>query len=217
MIPMPVATDLPLRTRTPPAWARAVLAAPLLLLDDHAHLERKATANALGLLSRYPSARRSGRRRDARRQEAWTRTLARVARDEILHLELVLSVLARRGGALGRHHANPYAQGLHRLVRPGGGADGLVDRLLVSALIEARSCERFEVLGAAAADDDLARLYRGLESSERGHYRHFVRLATWVDRPDAVRARFDALLDEEARILAALPFFVGVHGGAPDV
>ena len=204
---------LPLRSRTSPAWARAALADPLALLDDHAHLERKAASNALALLTRWPRPRAGGEA-DAVAQR-WSTVLAGVAKEESEHLALVLRILARRGGALGRAHANPYAAALHALVRLGRGADELVDRLLVCALIEARSCERFERLAEVAEDDELRRLYRGLLASERGHYRIFLDLAHGVPGAGAVEARWARLLDEEARILAAQPPGARVHAGDP--
>src|SRR3954454_9878136 len=132
--------ELPLRDQTPPDWAREVLARPLELLNDHAHLEKKAAANALERLNRWPQ---------PRPPENWVAAMTAVARDEVEHLAVVTRLLARRGGKLTRQHANPYASELHKLVRRGTGPGELVDRLMISALIEARSCERFELLGEA--------------------------------------------------------------------
>lgn len=202
------AADLPLRTRTPRAWAVAALEDPVALLNDHAHLEKKAAANALGLLPRRPD--ESGER------GAWERTLAAVARDEVEHLVVVLRALTRRGGRLSAVHRNPYAAALHALVRTGHGERELLDRLLVCALIEARSCERFEALVAACEDDGLRTLYRGLCASERGHARVFVELANDLAGPDVVRARLDAMLDDEARILAAQAPGPRMHAGVPS-
>ncbi len=209
------ADPLPLRSETSQAWARAALADPLALLDDHAHLERKAAGNALALLNRWPSGRGEGPPPAAELQAAqhWARVLTGIARDEIEHLGLVLRILKRRGRALSRVHANAYASALRRLVRPGGGLGELVDRLLVSALIEARSCERFVRLGEVAEDDELRRLYRGLEASERGHYRVFFELARTLPGADGVEARWAELLDEEAAILAAQPPGPRMHAG----
>jgi len=205
---------LPLRSRTSTAWARAALADPLALLDDHAHLERKAASNALALLTRWPKP--AAGREDQALAARWSKVLAAVAKDESEHLALVVKILGRRGGVLGRLHANPYAAGLRDLVRRGRGADELVDRLLVCALIEARSCERFERLAEVAEDDELRRLYRGLLASERGHYRIFLDLAHAVPAAQDVEGRWGALLDEEARILAAQPPGARMHAGDPD-
>lgn len=220
-MPMPIETrlpdELPLRTRTPPSWALAALAQPLALLSDHAHLERKAAVNALALLQRWP--RGDGGPGEAGTDRAagrWAAALADVARDEVEHLALVLRLLAARGGQLSRHHANPYAAALHALVRTGQGAEELLDRLLISALIEARSCERFGALAQAAGDAELRALYRGLLASERGHFRAFLGLAGLLAAPAQVDARLGALLDEEARVLAAQRPGPRMHAGPTE-
>jgi tRNA 2-(methylsulfanyl)-N6-isopentenyladenosine37 hydroxylase len=195
--------DLPLRSRTSAAWARAVLSDPLALLDDHAHLERKAAANALALLA------------GAHAVGEGARVLAAIARDEVEHLNLVLRLLEKRGGRLSATHRNPYASALHALVRRGQGRKQALDHLLVCALIEARSCERFEVLAAEAEDADLRGLYRGLCASERGHHRTFVGLAAGTASEREVAARWGALLDAEAVALAAQVPGPRMHSGEP--
>ncbi len=188
---------LPLRYRTPPEWARAVLARPLELLNDHAHLEKKAAANALELLNRWPEPNPS---------ENWVAAMTAVARDEVEHLATVCRLLARRGGRLTKQHGNPYASALRGLVRQGQGPAELVDRLMVSALIEARSCERFKLLGEACEDDpQLRRLYRGLWASEHGHFRTFIQLAEQIQPAPVVGKRWDKMLDAEATIIEGQP------------
>jgi tRNA-(ms[2]io[6]A)-hydroxylase len=182
---------LPLHSRTPAEWARAVLADPIRLLMDHAFLEKKAANNALELLTRWPGDWLPG----------WVETMTGVARDEAAHLAQVTRILLRRGGRLDRIHKNPYANSLRLLVRKGEPAQ-ILDRLLVSALIEVRSCERFAVLAAASADTELANFYEALFSSEFGHYRVFLELARKMTDAPAVEARWQQLLAAEARILA---------------
>ncbi len=182
---------LPLHSRTPVEWARAVLADPIRLLIDHAFLEKKAANNALELLTRWPGDWLPG----------WVETMTGVARDEAAHLAQVTRILLRRGGRLDRIHKNPYANSLRLLVRKGEPAQ-ILDRLLVSALIEVRSCERFAVLAAASADTELANFYEALFSSEFGHYRVFLELARKMTDAAAVEARWQQLLAAEARILA---------------
>lgn len=182
---------LPLHSRTPVEWARAVLADPIRLLIDHAFLEKKAANNALELLTRWPGDWLPG----------WVETMTGVARDEAAHLAQVTRILLRRGGRLDRIHKNPYANSLRLLVRKGEPAQ-ILDRLLVSALIEVRSCERFAVLAAASADTELASFYETLFSSEFGHYRVFLELARKMTDAPAVEARWQQLLAAEARILA---------------
>jgi tRNA-(ms[2]io[6]A)-hydroxylase len=213
----PVDDESPLRTRTPDTWAVRALAEPLALLDDHAHLEKKAAANALALLNRWPrslaeAAAPGGGPREG--VDGWVRALAAVARDEVEHLGLVLRALARRGGRLSRGHANPYAAALHGLIRSGSGPGEVLDRLLVAALIEARSCERFAALLRADPEDDLKTLYRGLEASERGHFRVFLDLARSLPGAPDVDARWAWFLDHEAAILAAQSPGARMHSGA---
>jgi tRNA-(ms[2]io[6]A)-hydroxylase len=197
-----VSGDNPLSTRTPRAWAERALAEPLALLDDHAHLERKAASNALALLSAAPPCAAS----------SWARVLAGIARDETEHLALVVRRLEARGGRLSREHRNPYAAALHGLARRAG-TDAVLDRLLVCALIEARSCERFEVLEEAGADPDLRSLHGGLAASERGHHKAFLALARDVAPEGEVSERWAWFVEREAETIAAQRPGARMHAG----
>src|SRR5437773_589118 len=188
--------DLPLRYETSQAWAVAALARPLELLNDHAHLEKKAAANALELLNRWP---------EPNPPENWVAAMTAIARDEVEHLAIVSRLLARRGGRLTRQHSNPYASELHKMVRKGQGPAELVDRLMISALIEARSCERFKLLADACEDRELKKLYQDLWASEHGHYRTFIQLAEQILPPSEVGKRWDQMLDAEAKIIRNQP------------
>jgi len=202
---MPADADLPLRYQTPPAWAAAALQQPLALLNDHAHLEKKAATNALELLNRWP---------EPRPPENWVTAMTAVARDEVEHLAVVTRLLARRGGKLSRSHANPYASDLHKLVRKGRGSEELIDRLMISALIEARSCERFKLLGDQVENDkELQKLYRGLWASEHGHYRTFIQLAEQIQPADVVAKRWNEMLDAEAKLIEHQPTGPRMHSG----
>ena len=196
--------DLPLRYLTPARWAAEVLEKPLELLNDHAHLEKKAATNALELVNRYP---------EPTPPENWISAMTAIARDEVEHLAVVCRMLARRGARLTRQHSNPYASRLREVVRKGHGPSELVDRLMVSALIEARSCERFKLLAGACADGEMAKLYRGLWASEHGHYRTFIQLAEEIQPADQVSARWDEMLDLEARIIREQPAGARMHSG----
>jgi tRNA-(ms[2]io[6]A)-hydroxylase len=179
------------------------------LLNDHAHLEKKAAANALELLNRWP---------EPRPPENWVAAMTAVARDEVEHLATVCRLLARRGGKLTKQHSNRYAADLRALVRQGTGPGELVDRLMVSALIEARSCERFHLLGEACENDiELRKLYRGLWASEHGHYRTFLQLAEEIEAPDQVAKRWDDMLDAEARIIESQAPGARMHSGIDPV
>ncbi len=200
----PTADDLPLKWKTPRAWAEVALAEPLKLLNDHAHLEKKAAVNALELLNRWP---------EPNPPLNWVTAMTAIARDESEHLGVVTKLLSRRGGRLSRGHRNAYANALRAEVRVGQGPKELVDRLLVSALIEARSCERFALLAAVCQDKPLAKLYRGLWASEHGHYRMFLQLAEGVMPPAEVRRRWEVLLNKESQIIREQPPGSRMHSG----
>src|SRR4051794_16313442 len=198
--------DLPLRYRTPASWAAGVLERPLELLNDHAHLEKKAATNALELLNRWP---------ESSPPENWVTAMTAVARDEVEHLAVVTRLLARRGGKLTKSHSNPYASALHQLVRKGRGTEELVDRLMISSLIEARSCERFKLLAEAVQDDaELRKLYRGLWASEHGHYLSFIQLAEELQPQGVVAKRWSEMLDSESQIIQSQPPGSRMHSAA---
>ncbi len=201
---MEALAELPLRYRTPAGWAERPLCAPLALLNDHAHLERKAAGNALDLVTRWPQ-------RDP--PPYWVERITAIARDEIEHLALVTRLLAQRGGTLTRMHRNPYANALRQRVRHGEGPRETVDRLLVSALIELRSCERFALLAAHCDDAAVRRLFRGLWSSEKGHYLTFLNLAEKVPGSGNVPQCWERWLNYEAEVIAAQPAGPRIHSG----
>lgn len=198
--------DLPLLSRTPDAWAAGVLAEPLKLLCDHALLEKKAALNALELIDRWP---------EPHPPAYWVERMTAIARDEIEHLAIVTRIIARRGSRYFKLHRNPYANALRKLVRGGAGKLETMDRLMVSALIEARSCERFEVLARNCADAELAKLYGDLWASENGHYLTFIDLARQMLEDDAlVERRWREMLTAEAEILAQQTPGPRMHSGA---
>lgn len=198
--------DLPLLSRTSDDWARFALQKPIELLNDHAWLEKKAAANALELLNRWP---------EPKAPKQWVNVLAGIARDEAVHLSQVVRLLARRGGRLSRAHSNGYANALRNVVRRGQGPLELLDRLLVSGLIELRSCERFEVLARVAegVDQELAQLYKSLWISEMGHYQVFLKLSATVVPDEVADARWQKMLETEARILEEQPMGPRIHAG----
>ncbi len=199
------ADSLPLLSRTPHAWGHAALSDPIALLIDHAFLEKKAALNAMELMTRWPGEWVPG----------WVEIMTRIARDEAAHLVQVVKILVSRGGHLGRLHKCQYATDLRELVRKGETGDTL-DRLLVSALIEARSCERFSVLAEVAQeknDPELAAFYKALFSSEHGHYKVFLRLGYKTMDKAAVDRRWNQLLVAEAKVLANQVPGPRIHSG----
>ncbi|MEP6961295.1 MAG: tRNA-(ms[2]io[6]A)-hydroxylase [Acidobacteriota bacterium] len=193
---------MPLQSETPLSWGTAVLREPIALLIDHAFLERKAASNALELMTHWPGDWTPG----------WVETMTSVARDEASHLAQVTRLLARRGGRMERVHRNPYANALRLLVRKGANGE-VLDRLFVSALIEARSCERFSVLAAVTEDEELAKFYKALYSSELGHYKVFLKLASKIAGRKNAQARWEEMLVAEARILSEQEPGPRIHSG----
>ena len=190
---------LPLRAETPAAWAQAALEDPAALLSDHAHCEKKAALTALTLSQSFADAPRA------------SLLLARLAEDELNHYRRVLEALQGFGWPLRPDTGNAYAQALHKHADK-----GLLDRLLIAALIEARSCERLWLLERAGASHPelgtapwLAFLVE-LERCEAGHALGYRSLAE--ERFGAqVRARLDWWLDREAEVIQALPWRSAVH------
>ncbi len=200
--------------RTPRAWAEAALEEPLALLSDHAHCELGAAATAQSLLARHAGERELVERLSAH------------ALEELRHFRSVHRLLLELGGSLRPVRRNEYVEGLlarrergARLLgrRERGALGGLLDRLLISALIERRSLERFELLLEVAREraSALAPLYAELVPSESGHARLFLDLARSLFADDQVEARLRGWLASESEILRALPFAPAVHSGPP--
>jgi tRNA 2-(methylsulfanyl)-N6-isopentenyladenosine37 hydroxylase len=190
-------SGLVLRLATSPSWLPGALAQLDAVLVDHAHCEKKAAANALSLLQAYPDV------------PGLPAHMARLAREEAGHLARVLQWLERRGLPLGRDRGDPYAQGLNALVRTGT-RERQLDRLLVAALIEARSCERLALLASGLPGGELQTFYAELARSEDGHQRLFLRLAERVHGAAALE-RLDVLLDEEGALVRRLPVRAAIH------
>lgn len=188
---------------TPPAWIAWACDNPDLLLIDHAHCEKKAASTALNLMFRYVD------------RPALLDNLSQLAREELLHFEQVLGIMRERGVTYDHLSPSRYAQGLRRHVRttePGR----LVDTLIVGALIEARSCERFAAL-APHVDEELGRYYGYLLKSESRHFQDYLRLARLYaegsidDRVALFKERERALIGEPDETFR---FHSGVPAGA---
>jgi len=180
---------LGLKHATGPSFVQRFEANIEEMLLDHAHCEKKAAATALALISKYPDFREL------------TETMADIVEEEMQHFRQVVSLLNARGWAYRGARASGYAGQLHRSIRSGF-SEGLVDRLIIAALIEARSCERFALLGEHLSDPELAAFYRSLYASEARHYTTYVGLARCRVSEAAFRARLGELLDLEASIIA---------------
>jgi tRNA-(ms[2]io[6]A)-hydroxylase len=179
-----------LAARTEGDWLQRALAEIDEVLVDHAHCEKKAASTALSLLFRYPE------------QGALLVPLARLAQEELGHFAEVVAVLAERGVPLRHQVPSSYAGALLAAVRATE-PERLVDTLLCAALIEARSCERMQLLAEALDDERLVALYRGLLRAEARHHAAYVALAGAVPGATGVDARLAELARHEAAVIAA--------------
>jgi tRNA-(ms[2]io[6]A)-hydroxylase len=187
-----------LQSHTQDAWLQRAIAHTDDVLIDHAHCERKAASNALNLLGRFPD-----------HPELQEPMLA-LAREELEHFELVLSILKERQVAMVMQAPSGYQARLFELVRSGM-PHKLVDLLLVGALIEARSCERFRLLSDHHPDAGLRQTFRSLLESEARHYLVFVKLAEQQQARDAVRERLQELAAAECGILEGVKPLPRIH------
>jgi tRNA-(ms[2]io[6]A)-hydroxylase len=178
-----------LAVTTDGAWVQRALGDVDEILVDHAHCEKKAASTALSLLFRYPE------------QGALLVPLARLAQEELGHFADVVAVLAARGVGLRHQVPSSYAGALLAAVRPTE-PERLVDTLLCAALIEARSCERMQLLADALTDARLVALYRSLLRAEARHHATYLRLAAAVRDAGAVDVRLAELARLEATALA---------------
>jgi tRNA-(ms[2]io[6]A)-hydroxylase len=184
-------------TPTDPRWIEVALADLDAVHRDHLHCERKAAQSALSLLRSYPD------------RPDLVAAVTRLAHEETAHVVQVSALLARRGTTPTYDLGDDYAARLRDQVRKPE-PDRLLDRLLVFALIEARSAERLGLLAAALTDPATAALYRSLASAEERHRDAFLTLAAGVS-PDGWEARLAALVEHEAAIVAALPLRPRIH------
>jgi len=180
-----------LQQPTSSAWVEQSIAHLDTILLDHSHCERKAAGVALNLIFRYPSSTKL------------VRTLTSIAQEELEHFEQVNQWLERRGIALAPLAPPPYGAGLRSQIRSRE-PDRLLDSLLVSGLIEARSHERLGLLAAHCPEPELAQFYRGLMASEARHYGVYWTLATTYFDRDPVTARLKVLATAESELLATL-------------
>ena len=184
---------LGLQLPTDPRWVNLAAISIEAILNDHAYCEQKAAITCISLIQRY-----------SRRQELVI-ALAPIVTEEWGHFRLVLAELNKRGFQLGQQRRDEYVIALQKMVQVGGDEEGrLLDQLLIMALIEARSCERFKRLSEGFDDPYLRKFYRRFMESEAGHYTLFIDLAeTYIDK-EKVRSRWKEWLDYEVSIMKNL-------------
>lgn len=207
-----------LRCRTPPRWVDAAIADLDTLLLDHAALELKAAQQAQALIYRYGAREWRGRARlpDEFRSRLVNR-LSRLAREELRHFEKVVALIERRGGHFTAIPPSRYAGGLHELASRGEPA-ALIDALVIGAVIEARSCERFFSLveKRGRLDEELEAFYESLLAAEARHFEGYLALARSAGG-DATGARIVEFLAKDAELVAAVDDELRFLGGPPGL
>ena len=205
-----------LRCRTPESWVQAAAANLETLLVDHASLELRAAEQAQKLIRRYGAGSGPGSLQDDALRLTLLQKMSRLAREELRHFEQVIELLAQRGIAYEPLTASRYARTLHenaRSAEPGR----CIDMLIIGAIIEARSCERFFSLLPILEKDEpeLAAFYASLLRSEARHFEDYLALARGVAGTMPVE-RIDAFLALDAELVTAPDRETRFHSGPPE-
>ncbi|NNC96306.1 MAG: tRNA-(ms[2]io[6]A)-hydroxylase [Chitinophagales bacterium] len=182
-----------LKLPTDPRWVNLAEKSLEDILTDHAYCEQKAASTGISLIQQYPD------------REKLVEELTPVVSEEWGHFKMVMHHLKKRGLKLGKQRKDEYVGLLIKTTKKGGSRDDqLLEQLLLAALIEARSCERFRLLAQNIADEELQEFYKMLMKSEAGHYRLFLDLAMEYLPKDKVLDRWKEFLDAEADIIKAI-------------
>lgn len=186
---------------TPGSWIDWALQNPELMLMDHANCEKKAAGTALNLTYRYVE------------HDSLLHMLSRLAREELRHFEQVITLMKQRDVRYVQLSASRYAGDLRLLVRknePGR----LIDTLLIGAIIEARSCERFAAL-VPVLDEELGAFYHSLLKSESRHYLDYLKFAQLLGGKEEVESRLPDMLERERELVQREDKEFRFHSGVP--
>ena len=194
---------LRLQLPTDPRWVNIVEKNIEEILTDHAWCEQKAASNAITIItinSEFPDL---------------VTDMLSLAKEEIEHFEMVHDIIKKRGLTLGRERKDEYVGELAKYMKQsntGSRVSGFVERMLFSAMIEARSCERFKVLSENIKDEELSKFYWDLMESEAGHYTTFITYARKYGTGIDVEKRWREWLDFEASVIAKYGKSESIHG-----
>ena len=184
---------LHLKLPTDPRWVDIAQLQIEDILVDHAYCEQKAASSCISLIVRFNDL------------EYLVDTLTPIVAEEWGHFERVMEQLKKRGMKFGRQRKDEYVTRLTDFVKKGGSRmDQLTEHLLLNALIEARSCERFKLLSKNIQDEDLQKFYFELMISEAGHYVTFIEMARMYQDPEKVNKRWQEWLSFEAEVLKSM-------------
>lgn len=191
-----------LRIKTPDNWlAYAAKSLPQLLVD-HAHCERKAAATAINFISKYPE------------KSELIAIMSPLAREELLHFEKVIAIMRQRNINFGPQNASDYATRLHKRVNAKHPMQRLCDQLIIGAIIEARSCERFNALIPYLEDHELAKFYSSLVKSEARHFEDYLYLARLYGGD--IDQRITEFLSIENSFITSSSAIFSFHSGIPQ-
>ncbi|WP_371379667.1 tRNA-(ms[2]io[6]A)-hydroxylase [Thalassotalea aquiviva] len=187
-----------LKYHTPIEWAHTAVEDFDAFLQDHAAAEKKASGMAMSMLSHYPD------------RKSLVRAMTDLAIEELIHFKQVLKLLTKRNVTLGNDQKDEYIQQIRQMFRRGSDVFFL-DRLLVAGVIEARGHERFSLIAQVLPAGKEKDFYVAIAKSEEKHKNLFVELALEYFDQQTVYSRLEEILDEEAKICAALPFRAALH------
>jgi tRNA 2-(methylsulfanyl)-N6-isopentenyladenosine37 hydroxylase len=192
---------LGLKLKTDPRWVTIVESNIEEILTDHAWCEQKAATNVITIIT-YNS-----------EHVDLVTDLLEIAKEELEHFQMVHNIIKERGLTLGRERKDHYVNELFKFLKKDGSRnDAFVDRLLFSAMIEARSCERFKVLSQNIQDPELAKFYKDLMISEAGHYTTFLGFARKYSEKVDVDKRWKEWLDFEGELITNYGKTETIHG-----
>jgi tRNA-(ms[2]io[6]A)-hydroxylase len=192
---------LGLKMATDPRWVNIVEKNIAEILTDHAYCEQKASSNAISIIVKFPQ------------HSDLVTEMTAIALEEMEHFGMVHDEILKRGLTLGKERKDPYVNDLLAFAKQGGNEEErLVDRLLVAAMIEARSCERFRLLSEEISDKDLRVFYRDLMESEARHYTTFLKLAKKYGGVIDVDKRWAEFLAYETSIITKYGTKETMHG-----
>lgn len=190
-----------LQLPTDPRWVNIAEMNESDILTDHAYCEQKAATNAISIIVRFFD------------YSEVVSQMADLAREEMEHFKRVHDFILKRGYQLGYKRKDEYVNKLDKFIKTGGNREQqLIDYLLMGALIEARSCERFKLLSEQIKDKELAAFYRELMESEAGHYTMFITLARNVAPREKVDKRWNEILEFESEVISTLENRSTIHG-----
>ncbi len=192
---------LGLQFETETSWAQIAKDDLQQILTDHAFLEQKAASNAVSIIINYSE------------ETDLVKEMSNIAIEEMQHFKMVHLLMVKRGMVLGREQKNDYAIRLQKFFpKTKNRNDALIQRLLVAALIEARSCERFKVFSENMDDNELKKFYKNLMISEANHYTTFLKLARKYQEREIVDKKWNDLLAFEAEMMRERGQVAKIHG-----